>query len=200
MKFTGLILVLAVAGLYGCSDKDDTKSGAENASLIEKATHVSGELAAKVKQGASEAGEAASASLDKAGEKAGEAVESVKQAGAEAVESAVDATKSLAGQVREDVTGGVIDSLDPAQVATGKTIYSKNCMACHSAGVAGAPGISDAVAWEPRIAQGMDTLNDHAVNGFTGSHGVMPPRGGFATLNDDEVEAAVAYMVSSASK
>ncbi len=264
MKLTGLILVLAVAGLYGCSDKDDTNSGEENASLIEKATHMGGELADKVKQGASEAGEAASASLDKAGEKVGEAVESIKQAGVEAVESAADATKSLAGPVNEDVTGGVemtaesgqlagseiqekaatagadltavvgsgqetidqlpsatteahntmqktvetaslqtggvIDGLDPAQVATGKTIYSKNCMACHSAGVAGAPRINDAVAWEPRIAQGMDTLNDHAINGFTGSHGVMPPKGGFATLNDDEVEAAVAYMVSSVSK
>ncbi len=264
MRFNRLLFVIALAGLYGCSDKEDVNSGGENTSLIEKASDMSGDLAGKVKQGVSEAGEAASASLDKATEKVGEAVDSVKQASSEAVESVVDASKSLTGPVSGEAIGeskvveesgqlvgnevqvqtdaasrdlvavmdsgqetidqasvdtaevqnampstvetagleavGVKDGLDPGLVEIGKTVYSKNCMACHSAGVAGAPKISDIAVWEPRIAKGMDTLNDHAINGFKGSNGFMPAKGGFTTLNDDEVKAAVAYMVSTASK
>lgn len=252
MKITRLLLLIAVAGFYGCSDKDEANSGEGSTSLIEKASHMSGELADKVKQSASEAGEAASASLEKAGEKVGDAVDSVKQASSEAVESVVDTSRSLTAPVAGDVpaednidaiqaqrdtvsddlatavvsgqetidqdsvdatddaqktveTAGlaaveVKEGLDPGQIEIGKTVYSKACMACHSAGIAGAPKISDAGAWEPRIAQGMDTLNQHAINGFKGSSGVMPAKGGFTALNDDEVKAAVVYMVSSASK
>jgi len=81
-------------------------------------------------------------------------------------------------------------------VVLGKRVYSGNCMACHAAGVAGAPKIGDPDLWQTRIAQGMDTLNQHAINGFKGTVGYMPPKGGFMSLNDDEVKAAVAYMVS----
>jgi cytochrome c5 len=48
--------------------------------------------------------------------------------------------------------------------------------------------------WAPRIAQGKDILYKHAMEGFTGSKGVMPARGGSTTLTDDEVKAAVDYM------
>jgi cytochrome c len=61
--------------------------------------------------------------------------------------------------------------------------------------VPGAPHLGDAAAWEPRIAQGMDTLNNHAINGFQGSAGVMPPKGGRVDLSDGEIIAAVEYMV-----
>ena len=52
------------------------------------------------------------------------------------------------------------------------------CMACHGAGVAGAPKIGDAAAWGPRIAKGADTLHKHAIEGFQGQAGFMPPKGG----------------------
>ena len=73
----------------------------------------------------------------------------------------------------------------------GQAIYQQTCMACHDTGVAGAPTRGDAKAWEPRLAQGIETLYDHAINGLN----IMPPKGGNASLSDEEVKAAVDYMV-----
>lgn len=76
----------------------------------------------------------------------------------------------------------------------GKEVYDSVCFACHAMGVAGAPKLADKEAWVARIAQGNDTLYDHAINGFMGA-GLMPPKGGRADLSDDDVKAAVDYMV-----
>jgi cytochrome c5 len=77
----------------------------------------------------------------------------------------------------------------------GQEVYDTACAACHAAGVAGAPKHGDVGAWAPRIAQGMDTLADHAINGFQGSGGYMPPKGGRSDLSDEAVRNAVQYMV-----
>ena len=85
---------------------------------------------------------------------------------------------------------------DPvATLMTGPQVYNSACIACHSTGVGGAPMVGDVAAWAPRIAQGMATLNDHAINGFTGSAGVMIAKGGRMDLSDGEIEDAVQYMV-----
>ncbi|AUL99717.1 c-type cytochrome [Pseudothauera hydrothermalis] len=78
----------------------------------------------------------------------------------------------------------------------GESVYKKTCAMCHGAGVAGAPKLGDKADWGPRLAQGIDTLYKHAIEGFTGEKGMMPPRGGGASLTDDEVKAAVDYMVA----
>lgn len=86
----------------------------------------------------------------------------------------------------------------PAPVAdsgVGKSVFNKTCALCHAAGVAGAPKPGNKDDWGPRIAQGKDTLYKHALEGFTGAKGMMPARGGSTTLTDDEVKAAVDYMV-----
>lgn len=86
----------------------------------------------------------------------------------------------------------------PAPVAentVGKSVYGKTCALCHAAGVAGSPKPGDKADWGPRIAQGMDLLHKHAIEGYTGAKGQMPARGGSTTLTDDEVKAAVAFMV-----
>lgn len=82
-----------------------------------------------------------------------------------------------------------------AENTLGKSVFGKTCAMCHAVGAAGAPKPGDKADWGPRIAQGMDLLNKHALEGFTGAKGVMPPRGGAAALSDDEVKAAVAFMV-----
>ncbi|QIL69729.1 cytochrome c5 family protein [Diaphorobacter sp. HDW4B] len=83
-----------------------------------------------------------------------------------------------------------------AENTLGKSTYNKTCALCHSAGVAGAPKPGDKADWGPRIAQGADTLYKHAIEGFTGSKGAMPARGGGSSLADADVKAAVDYMVS----
>ena len=85
----------------------------------------------------------------------------------------------------------------PAPVAensVGKSVFGKTCALCHAAGVAGAPKPGDKADWGPRIAQGNETLYKHALEGFTGSKGMMPARGGGMSLSDDEVKAAVDFM------
>lgn len=77
----------------------------------------------------------------------------------------------------------------------GETIYSTSCAACHASGVAGAPVLGDVDDWDERIEQGINSLVEHAIAGFTGSYGVMPPKGGDASLSDNEVTAAVQFMV-----
>ena len=86
-----------------------------------------------------------------------------------------------------------------ASAGGGEDTYNKTCMACHGTGAAGAPKIGDKADWGPRVAQGKPTLYDHAIKGFTGQKGAMPPKGGAAQLSDDDVKAAVDYMVSKAS-
>lgn len=85
-----------------------------------------------------------------------------------------------------------------ADSGPGKGIYNKSCAMCHSSGAAGAPIPGNQAEWTPRIEQGMDVLYKHAIEGFTGTKGVMPPRGGAASLSDDDVKAAVDYMVAQA--
>jgi cytochrome c5 len=77
----------------------------------------------------------------------------------------------------------------------GKAAYGKACALCHAAGVSGAPKPGDKADWGPRIAQGADLLYKHALEGFTGAKGAMPPKGG-STLPDADVKAAVDFMVT----
>ena len=67
-------------------------------------------------------------------------------------------------------------------------------MACHGAGVAGAPKLGDKAAWEPRIKQGPETLYKHALEGFK----AMPPKGGAADLPDALIKATVDYLAAAA--
>ncbi len=80
--------------------------------------------------------------------------------------------------------------------ADGQKVYQSSCIACHGAGVAGAPMVGNAAAWADRIAAGNDSLYANAINGLVGSSGVMPAKGGNTTLSDAEVKAAVDHMVS----
>ena len=80
----------------------------------------------------------------------------------------------------------------------GKKLYDTSCMACHAAGVAGAPKFGDKAAWAPRIAQGADTLHTHAIKGYQGKAGMMPPKGGNMSAKDEDIKAAVDYMVNAA--
>ena len=80
--------------------------------------------------------------------------------------------------------------------ADGKQVYDAGCVACHGAGIAGAPRVGDSDAWADRIGTGLESMVANAINGFQGSQGMMPAKGGNPSLSDEEIEAAVEYMVA----
>ncbi|APV49226.1 hypothetical protein BWI17_05740 [Betaproteobacteria bacterium GR16-43] len=78
--------------------------------------------------------------------------------------------------------------------ADGKKVYDATCVACHGAGIAGAPKFGDKAAWAPHIKLGVPHLYEIALKG----KGAMPAKGGNASLADADVKAAVDYMVNAA--
>ena len=75
---------------------------------------------------------------------------------------------------------------------SGASIYSVSCASCHTYGMRGAPKLTDKAAWAPRLAQPPGTLTAHVIKGL----GWMPPRGTCSACSDDDIQAAVDYMVS----
>ena len=73
---------------------------------------------------------------------------------------------------------------------SGKQVVESICSGCHAKGLNGAPGIGDKSAWIPRLSHGLPFLVQSAIRG----HGGMPPRGGVASLTDNEIRGAIVYM------
>lgn len=86
--------------------------------------------------------------------------------------------------------------LDDPDLAAGRATWMATCSTCHLTGLTGAPVIGNRSDWAPRIAQGLDTLYEHALLGFIGpEYKEMPPKGGFAHLSDEQVKQAVRFVV-----
>ena len=103
--------------------------------------------------------------------------------------------EAAAARAEAAAAGAATTEVAAAGPVNGESVYNAACFACHNTGVAGSPIIGDIPTWEPRIAQGLEVLLDHAINGFQGATGVMPARGGNAALTDAQVSAAVEYMI-----
>ncbi len=103
--------------------------------------------------------------------------------GAAAKAAAEDAARQAAAS--QVAYGGTLD---------GGVIYQALCGACHVSGAGGAPKLEQA-AWGARIAQGKDTLHKHAIEGYQGSAGLMPAKGGNPSLTDEQVIATVDWML-----
>jgi cytochrome c5 len=89
---------------------------------------------------------------------------------------------------------GIAAVVTPALAADGKAVYDKTCVACHATGVANAPKFGDKAAWAPRVATGKAALLNSVLKG----KGAMPPKAGSANLSEDEIKAAIDYMVAAA--
>jgi len=98
-----------------------------------------------------------------------------------------------------DATESVEAATPVATLMSGPQVYNAACVACHGPGIGGAPMTGDLDAWSPRLAQGLDTLKRHAIEGYQGEQGYMPPKGGRVDLADDEILAAVDFMVEESS-
>lgn len=100
-----------------------------------------------------------------------------------------------ASSAAEPAAATAVAAVSAADLALGEKIYGTTCLSCHGAGVLGAPKIGDKAAWASRLAKGVDTLHANALKGLN----MMPPKGGNAALKDEELKAAVDYMISKAS-
>lgn len=116
-----------------------------------------------------------------------------------------EAPKTTKHETKADVK-----KTEPAKTATadlskvegsvehGKEIYTKTCVACHLKGVAGAPALDNKEQWSKRAATGMTTLLGHAIKGFQGETGVMPPKGTCTDCSDADLKSAIMYMLDKA--
>ncbi len=98
--------------------------------------------------------------------------------------------KLVAGGLMALVTVGFASGV---MAADGKAVYDKTCVACHATGVADAPKLGDKAKWAPRVATGKAALLASVKNG----KGAMPPKAGNADLKDDEISAAIDFMLAS---
>ncbi len=87
------------------------------------------------------------------------------------------------------LAGAVVADAGPKVPRTGEQVYQGACFACHASGTLNAP-IKGAADWKPRLAQGMDVLAKHAIEGIR----AMPPRGTCGDCSDDEIIAAIKFM------
>ena len=100
---------------------------------------------------------------------------------------AAAAAAATAAAMASGAYGGTLD---------GKVIFDNLCTACHTTGVGKAPTL-DHSHWDARLAQGKDTLYKHAMEGYTGPDGgIMPPKGGNAGLSEEQIHAAVDWMLA----
>lgn len=101
------------------------------------------------------------------------------------------ATASLLAACGAAEKGGASTTAEAAEPVPGEQTYRRFCFSCHASGAAGAPRVGQASAWEARVAQGMDLLLSHTIEGMPG----MPPRGMCRQCSDDELREAINYMV-----
>jgi cytochrome c5 len=73
----------------------------------------------------------------------------------------------------------------------GAQVYNTVCMACHTAGVAGAPNPGSEELKTRFADEGIDGMMENAINGLN----VMPPRGGRPDLSDEQIHAAIEFML-----
>lgn len=89
-----------------------------------------------------------------------------------------------------------IPEIEQFDLNRGEEIYKNVCITCHQPGIVGAPKLGDKANWTPRLNQGIATLFAHSLYGFKGNTGVMPPKGGQLQAPNEDIKAAVAYMIS----
>ncbi len=131
-----------------------------------------------------------------AGKNAAQVTEQTAPIGKVDVEGAAAAVEETAAAAVEETVTETAAAASTSSGKSGEDVYNSMCGACHNTPGIGAPIVGKADEWAPRIEKGKDTLYNNAINGFTGPKGtMMPPRGG-GQFSDDEVKAAVDYMVS----
>lgn len=176
MKITTIVfLLISSLLLFGCGKEKEKVAAPQIPAPAEKPMDKPA-VVGKTEQAVQQAQE----KVAEVTEQAKEMVEQVKVQAQEKVAQAQDQVKSL-------IPGG----LSGLSSDTGQNIYDKSCRSCHKSGLLGAPKTGDKAAWAPLISGGTDPLVQSAIKG----KGKMPAKGGNSSLTDDEIKAAVDYMI-----
>ncbi len=102
------------------------------------------------------------------------------------------------------MAGAAKVAAEPAQASAvvqvkdrdGQQVYQASCVACHGAGIAGAPKVGDKGQWAARVSAGTEALYQAALAGKQSPAGIMPAKGGNPSLSDQDVKAAVDFMLA----
>ena len=169
-----LIAAMMMAALTACSQeaKQETK---------EATTAVASDVKDAAASATDTVASAAQAAASKVEDTAAKAASEVKEAASEA--KPAEKTEAAPADAKQDASSAKVD---------GKAVFEANCKACHGGTIPGAPVVGKNDDWAPRIKQGKDTVYKHALEGFN----TMPAKGGNTSLSDDDVKAAVDYMVN----
>jgi len=124
----------------------------------------------------------------------GAKAEAPKQAAAAAPAPAAAPAAAAAEAPKAEAPAPAAPKAEAAVNPAGEKLYKSTCFACHGTGVAGAPKFGDKAAWEPYIKTGIDAMVKVAITG----KGAMPPKGGAANASEEDIRAAVEYMVNAA--
>jgi len=89
-------------------------------------------------------------------------------------------------------SGDEAEAVAAAAAHPGKEIYDQFCYSCHTPGLSGAPQLGDVEDWGPRIAKGRALLVAATIEGIAPA---MPQRGLCLSCSDEELAAAVDYMI-----
>ena len=110
--------------------------------------------------------------------------------------TAVEAPAEMSSNATENIAPIAVVEVEQAAgikvSLSGEEVVKNGCAMCHAAGLMNAPKIGDKAQWEPRIAQGYETIVKHAIEGIR----TMPARGGNPALTDIEVAKAVVNMAN----
>ena len=114
----------------------------------------------------------------------------------ETVKTAVESTPpEPSTNEPQEIDVNETSAFEKTEIANGKDIYTRSCQVCHTTGAAGAPKLGDKNAWAPRIAKGTDAMFSSVLNGVN----AMPPRGTCMSCSEDELRAAMQYMIEQGS-
>lgn len=106
-----------------------------------------------------------------------------------------DENKDIAERIKPigsvHVAGAAAAAAASSGPRSGADIYNASCVACHGSGVLGAPKLHNGGDWAPRLEKGFDTVWQNALNGVGG----MPPMGTCGNCSDDDIKAAIEYMI-----
>ena len=187
MKITTIVfLLISSLILFGCGKEEEKATPPQTTAPEEKPM----DKPAVVEQ-TEQVVQQAQEKVAEVTEQAKEKVEQVKVQAQEKVAKVTEQAQEKVTQAQDQVKSLIPGGLSGLSSDTGQKIYDQSCKSCHKSGLLGAPETGDKAAWAPLISGGTEPLVQSVIQG----KGKMPKKGGNSSLSNDEIKAAVDYMI-----